>query len=663
MDKITSLSDLRYFQLQTDSNQVTTLFWHPHVSKKVFSFEVLEELSKILSYLETAPTPCTALIIRLDEVLGADIHSFEQLEESQISDYLAKGHDCFAQLEQLPFRTLAVIEGVYAGGGFELALSCQSIIASDNAKVRIGLPEVKLGIIPGWGGTVRLVRRIGALKALPFIFKGELVSAFAAKKIGVIDEIIPDRHLERAIHLLLSTPPKPLKRNRLNPFINLAWIRPLVAYYLESQLKKRIHAEHYPQFYTLIHNWKEYGITVPKAFLKEQASVLHLITHGNHVKNLIRVFKLQELLKSMGKKTHAHFEHVHVVGAGTMGRDIAAWCAYQGFTVTLQDQDKKALAKAVKTGHALLLQKLKDPNKAHLALDRLIPDPHGYGLTQADVIIEAIYEDLNAKQMLFKQIEAQAKKSAVLASNTSSLPLTEIAKVLKDKQRLVGIHFFNPVAKMPLVEVVKEDHTDPLIFEQALNFVKQIHRLPLPVKSKPGFLVNRILMPYLLEAMKLRQEGHSLFAIDKAAKEFGMPMGPLELADAVGLDICYNVAQILSSHGGSTFDPIPELTRLIQAGHLGKKTGQGFYLYHNNKPIQTAESIEHTKLLMIQNRLIASMTHESMRVLEEKIVDSPDLLDAGMIFGTGFPPFRGGITVYSKENTHSSGFLGEAHTE
>ena len=300
--------------------------------------------------------------------------------------------------------------------------------------------------------------------------------------------------------------------------------------------------------------------------------------------NLIRLFGLQERLKSLGKEDGFKAQRVHVVGAGTMGGDIAAWCALRGLTVTLQDQNADRLAPAMGRAAKLFAERLRDPRRVRDALDRLIPDIAGDGIGRADVVIEAIFENVEAKRSLFTAVEARAKPGAILATNTSSIPIENIATAMADPTRLVGLHFFNPVAKMMLVEIVIGRQTRPELTAPAAAFVRQIDRLPLPVKSAPGFLVNRVLAPYLMAAMRCVDEGIAPETVDEAALAFGMPMGPIELADTVGLDICVAVGKMLAPDATAP----KKLTELVTAGHLGRKTKRGFYDYASGKPAKSA---------------------------------------------------------------------------
>jgi 3-hydroxyacyl-CoA dehydrogenase/enoyl-CoA hydratase/3-hydroxybutyryl-CoA epimerase len=358
-------------------------------------------------------------------------------------------------------------------------------------------------------------------------------------------------------------------------------------------------------------------------------------------RNLIRVFFLQDRLKGFGKDAKSFApQRVHVVGAGVMGGDIAAWCVLRGMTVTLQDQSVERIAPAVGRAAKFFEKKLRDKKAARFALDRLIADPKGDGVRQADVIIEAIFENLEAKQALFADIEARAKPEAVIATNTSSLKLADIAASFKDPSRLVGIHFFNPVAMMPLVEVVAGDRTAPEVAQKAAAFVRRIDKLPLPVKDAPGFLVNAVLGPYMNEAMKCVDEGIAPEAIDAALVAFGMPMGPIELADTVGLDVAVHAGKQLVGDAS----PPKKLVELFEAGKLGKKSGQGFYTWVDGKAQRVGAG--GTPNPALAERMLKPLLAATQRLVREGVVADAELADAGVIFGTGFAPYTGGPMNY-----------------
>jgi 3-hydroxyacyl-CoA dehydrogenase/enoyl-CoA hydratase/3-hydroxybutyryl-CoA epimerase len=402
---------------------------------------------------------------------------------------------------------------------------------------------------------------------------------------------------------------------------------------------KKARREHYPAPYAILELWKKYDGNPFAASSDPSASVEALFAHPTTA-NLIRIFFLQERMKGLGKGADFKPRHVHVVGAGVMGGDIAAICAMRGLTVTLQDTAPDRLAPAIKRSAQLFKRRLRDERRVRDAMDKLIPDVSGQGARQADVIIEAIFENLEAKRELFAKLEAIAKPGAILATNTSSLKLGDIATALKDPSRLVGIHFFNPVPLLQLVEVVQGTQTRPELAKQAAAFVRHIDKLPLPVKDSPGFLVNRVLGPYMQNAFRLIDEGVKPETIDAAMEEFGMPMGPAELADTVGLDICLAAGKALAKDATS----IPKvLASNVEAGRLGKKTGQGIYRWQDGRAVKGPADAYGPDLV---EKLISPYLTEAQRVVEEGIVGDADLADAGLIFGTGFAPFRGGPLHY-----------------
>jgi 3-hydroxyacyl-CoA dehydrogenase/enoyl-CoA hydratase/3-hydroxybutyryl-CoA epimerase len=532
------------------------------------------------------------------------------------------------------------------GGGTELALACRYRIVVDEPGTRMALPEVMLGIVPGWGGMLRLPQVVGPAAALDMMLTGKGIEAKKAKRMGLADECVPPRVMDNAARMLVLSG-KPGRQLTLLQKLQNGPLRALVAAQARKQVAKRARPEHYPAPYAIIDMWANYGgnaLAVPAT----KPTSLDSIVASPTTKNLVRVYYLQERLKGFGKVEGLDFapRHVHVIGAGIMGGDIAAWCALRGMTVTLQDQDVERIAPAIGRAAKLFERRLKEPMAARLALDRLIPDPTGNGIRQADVIIEAIFENLEIKQQLFADIEARAKPDAVLASNTSSLRLTDIAKALKNPSRLVGIHFFNPVVMMPLVEIVSSLQTDPAIAQRAAIFVRKLEKLPLPVKDAPGFLVNAVLAPYMHEAMRCVDEGIAAETVDAAAVAFGMPMGPLELADTVGLDVAMAAGKQLAA---SASEAPKKLTELVAAGHLGKKTDHGFYAYRDGKAQKGPGGIAPANLA---ERLIGPLLSATQRLVAAGIVADADLADAGVIFGTGFAPFTGGPMNYlkAKEN-------------
>lgn len=649
------MSNYKNWEMQVDENHIIWLGVNrQNASVNTINNDMLDELNSLLQEIAQQPETKGLIIYSAKDkgfIAGADVHSISRLStSSEVVDFLKKGQAVFNRLEALSIPTVAMINGFCMGGGLELALACDYRVASDSEDSRLGLPEILLGFHPGWGGTVRLPRLIGSFDAFSkVILPGIPLRAEKAKKLGIVDDVVPNRQLKRAaIYFIKNKPPKH-KPSFIQSLSNYSWARSLSAPLLRYNVAKRIPKKHYPAPYAVIDLMEKEGKLGERAYTKEADSIERLLTQGDTVANLIRVFLLRERLKAFAKDSNFKVKTVHVIGAGVMGGDIAAWCALRGLRVTLQDQSYKQIAPAFGRAAALFKKKLKNPRLIQAAMDNLIPDPEGHGIAHADVIIEAVFENLEVKQAIMKEVESKAKKDALIATNTSSIPLDEISEVMNHPNRLLGIHFFNPVAKMELVEVVSSAKTSSESCQQACSFVGQIGRLPLPVKSSPGFLINRVLMPYLLECMQLLSEGYAAEEIDFSAKDFGMMMGPVELADVVGLDVCLAVAENLTSHFGGK---VPQrLREMVQAGKLGRKTGEGFYRYKNGKPIKhKAKDVHSSK--EISNRLILRMINEAAACLREDVVADNDLLDAGMIFATGFAPFRGGPMHYAQQFGH-----------
>ncbi|HHJ36191.1 MAG TPA: crotonase [Gammaproteobacteria bacterium] len=634
------------WNVERDDNGIAWVhFDKPGASANLLSQAAIKELDDIIKDFEKAlPRAVVILSDKKDSfIFGADIKEFTALDnKEQALAFMHKGHALMDRLEALTCPTVSMVHGLCFGGGTELSLACDYIIASDDKKTKIGLPEIKLGIHPGYGGTARSIERCGPLAAMNIMLTGRALSARAAKKIKLIDEMVPLRQLKTAAeHYALTTP----ERKAL-PFLtrlsNFSLVRPLIASQMRKQVASKAREEHYPAPYSLINLWQKYAGDKKVMLEKEAIAVAELATTDT-ARNLVRVFFLQEQLKSQGKKIDFEVEHVHVIGGGIMGGDIASWCAIQGHSVTVQDQDPERLAQTMKRAQYSFKKKFKRDRRAiRDANDRLMADHRGAGVYRADIIIEAIFEDAEVKRSLYESIEPKMKPGAILATNTSSIKLEDLSSCLKNPGRLVGLHFFNPVALMPLVEIIRGNETDEKVVQQALAFGKNISKLPLAVKSSPGFLVNRILMPYILEAVTMVDEGIAPEVIDKAALKYGMPMGPIELADTVGLDICKSVANILST---ALDMPLPDNLKELSDKKLGKKTGEGFYKYKEGKPIRD-KSASYSNPQEVQDRLVLRLLNEATACLREGIVDEQDLIDAGVIFGTGFAPFRGGPLEY-----------------
>ncbi len=614
------------------------------------SREVIEEFSALLSEAERSPP--RALVIRSGKpggfIAGADVREFTQLKgHAEAIELIRRCHGVLDRLEALDCPTVSLIHGYCLGGGLELALATRCRIALDDPRTRLGLPEVRLGIHPGFGGSLRAPQLVGNITGLDLMLSGRSLSARAARKIGLVDHVVPERHFLRAARAVALDPPKRRRPVWWQRLAGQRLLRPQVARYMKKKLAAKVDERHYPAPYALLDLWTRHIDDRYRMLTEEANSVARLIV-GDTAQNLIRVFFLQEKLKALGKDVDFAPRHVHVVGAGVMGGDIAAWCAVQGLNVSLQDQSPERIAPAIKRARALFEQRLREPRLVSAAMDRLMPDTRGHGVARADVVIEAIFENADAKRELYRTLEPRMKPEALLATNTSSIPLEMLGAALDDPGRLVGLHFFNPVAKMQLIEIVRGTNTDARAIARATAFARRIDRLPLPVRSHPGFLVNRVLMPYLMEAVAALGDGIGAEVIDRAATAFGMPMGPVELADTVGLDICLSVAENLSDQLGLE---VPDrLRRAVDAGHLGRKSGRGFYAWRNGKPVKGREDSRQQAPADLTDRLVLALLNEAVACLREGIVDDADALDAGIVFGTGFAPFRGGPIHYIRHH-------------
>jgi len=612
-------------------------------STNTFSRQALEELNGALD--EIRATNPRGLIIRSAKanfIAGADINEFVNFPGAdEAVAFTRLGWDTMQKLRELPFPTTALVNGFCMGGGLELALACRSRVALDDPKTRFAFPEVMLGIWPFWHGLQWLPKLVGPSAAMDMLLTGRTIDVRRARRIGLVDQAVPQRIFEntaRMVTLEAAAQKKPKLLDRLL----LRFGRKLVVAQATKQVAKRARREHYPAPYAILDAWLKYD---GDPFLEpnDPSSIKALSEHPT-TRNLIRIFFLQERLKGIAKDVAFAPRHVHVVGAGVMGGDVAAICAQRGLTVTLQDTAPERIGPAIGRAAKLFKRRLKDPRRVRDALDRLIPDVTGDGAARADVIIEAIFEDLGAKRALFARLEAAAKPDAILASNTSSLKLADIATALKDPARLIGIHFFNPVPQMMLVEVVMGETTRPALAQQAAAFVRRIDKLPLPVADSPGFLVNRVLGPYMQNAFRMLDAGHKPETIDAAMERFGMPMGPMRLADTVGLDICLAAGKELAKKGAQGELEAPRiLTEKVARGELGKKSGKGIYRYEKGKPVKGEP--ERFDAQFVES-LIEPYLAEAQAVLAEGIVADAELIDAGLIFGTGFAPFRGGPLHY-----------------
>ncbi|MEL6870206.1 MAG: 3-hydroxyacyl-CoA dehydrogenase NAD-binding domain-containing protein [Pseudomonadota bacterium] len=641
------MSEYEHWIIERDSDNVVTL----GIDKKdsganVLSGPVLRELDRVLDTVDASPP--AALIVhslkRSGFIMGADINEFTVLADEQAAYELVRlGQQVLDRLEQATYPTVAAIDGFALGGGLELAMACHYRVAAATPKGTIGLPEVKLGIHPGFGGTVRAVRLAGVSQAMPLMLTGKSISPDKAQRLGLIDDVVgQDDLLAAARRRALQRPPKaraPLGARLMNNGL----VRGFIASKIRAQTRAKANPAHYPAPFAIIDLWQQHGASEKTGYEAEARSIAHLMV-GDTAQNLVRVFFLQNALKAQGNKPPQKAAHVHVVGAGVMGGDIAAWCALRGLQVSLQDREMKYIEPALQRAATLFEKKVRAPAELAQTRSRLVADVEGKHVADADLIIEAIFENQQAKQDLYAALVPNMKPGAILATNTSSIPIETLRETLPAPARFIGLHFFNPVAQLPLVEVIGADGTDSEALDIGLGFVKQIGKSPLLCNSAPGFVVNRILAPYMAEAFRLADAGYHLASIDSAAVDFGMPMGPVELADTVGLDVGLSVARIL----GSSDADMQSLIEMVDAGNTGRKSGQGFYQWQQGKPVKPPRSSEPGLPDDITDRLILPMVNEAVNTLFEGVVATPDLLDAGVIFGTGFAPFRGGPLNYCR---------------
>jgi 3-hydroxyacyl-CoA dehydrogenase/enoyl-CoA hydratase/3-hydroxybutyryl-CoA epimerase len=476
------------------------------------------------------------------------------------------------------------------------------------------------------------------------MLKGKPFKGARALEVGLLDQLVPPAEMDAAAKRLLTQAPPKKSAPFVEKLLNLRAMRPFIARQAAASLSAKVPREHYPAPYAIVDLWLKYGAAGAESYEAEARSIADLMC-TQVSRNLVRVFLLQTRLKSLGGKPEGEFRHVHVIGAGVMGGDIAAWATLRGMTVTLQDQSAELIAPALARAKALFETRLKDPAAVAAAVARLSADVAGNGAGSADVVIEAIVESSDAKRVLYAQLEPKLKPGAVLATNTSSIEIEVLAEKLRDPGRLVGIHFFNPVPQMQLVEIVRGAGTQEESVRKALWFTRKLDKLPLPCKSAPGFVVNRILMPYINEALFALTEGIPAGVIDKAGTRFGMPIGPVELADVVGLDVALHVGGVLAKAFGRR---VPEiLVKHVEDKKLGRKSGEGFYVWRDGKVVRApAEPMQVPADL--EDRLILPMLNEAVAALREGVIEDDDLLDAGAIFATGFAPFRGGPLQYAK---------------
>lgn len=632
-------------QIRDDGVVVLSLDRHDS-SVNAMSQDVLLELGDLIERI--AMDPPKAVVIQSIKaagfIAGADLKEFQEFDRrGTVNDAIRRGQSTYQKLAELPCPTVAAIHGHCLGGGTELALACRYRVASNDASTRIGLPETQLGIFPGWGGSSRLPQLVGAPAAMDMMLTGRNLSASAARNIGLVDKVVaPAVLLDTAVSLALKGTTRPFKQ-RATAWITNTWLaRKLLAPQMAKQVARKARKEHYPAPYALINTWARTGGSPIQTRLDAERRAVVKLAGTPTARNLIRIFFLTERLKALGGKDHG-IQHVQVVGAGVMGGDIAAWSAYKGFNVTLQDREQRFIDPAMERAQALFAKRVKDDSKRPAVAARLKADLAGEGVAQADLVIEAIIENPDAKRALYQSLEPKMKADALLTTNTSSIPLDELRDHIQRPAQFAGLHYFNPVAQMPLVEIIHHDGMAPETERRLASFCKALGKFPVPVAGTPGFLVNRVLFPYMLEAATAYAEGVPGPVLDKAAVKFGMPMGPIELLDTVGLDVAAGVGKELAPFLGLQ---VPAALATVEQGKRGKKDGQGLYKWENGRAQKPDVPANYEVPADLEDRLILPLLNEAVACLHDGVVADADLLDAGVIFGTGFAPFRGGPIQY-----------------
>ena len=637
-----------------DDKTCVLTFDRPDSPVNIFDVPTLEELDAQLGALGDAPALILTSAKKSIFVAGADIHLFQKMSAEELVQFVDLGQAVFNRLAALQIPTVAAIHGAAVGGGYEIALACDWRVASPDAATKIGLPETKLGLIPAWGGSTRLPRLIGVPGALDVILGGKTVSARHALKLGMIDEIAPHEALIQAARVLAEKGKHPRSLTHSAP-VNAA-VSAVVAHKARADVRRKTRGN-YPAvdkaLDVILHGsgaWDE-----ATSLSRERAAIIEL-SGLETTRNLIRVFFLQEHAKKSPAPAGAKIEHAAVIGAGVMGSGIAQWLATRGLRVLLRDVDATRVAVGMAAISRLFADGVRHhsltEHEARASMDRITPAAAEIPMRGADIVIEAAVEKMAVKKMIFQRLDELTREDAVLATNTSALSVTELAASTRHPQRVVGVHFFNPVHKMQLVEVIVGDSTAPEIAHRAVQFIQRIGKLPVVVRDRPGFLVNRILLPYLSEAGKLFAAGADPVAIDEAMLDFGMPMGPLRLTDEVGVDIAADVAATLAAAFPNRMHVPAILGGMIAGGMLGKKCGAGFYRYASSgepavNPAALALRPAGTTPADLGERLALLMVNEAAACLGESVAASAGDIDLAMVMGTGWAPFRGGPLRYA----------------
>ena len=613
-------------------------------SVNVLTHAVMAELGQILDWLDQQDTIAGIGMLSGKPggfVYGADIAEFELLTTADdVLQHMQMVHGLFNRIESFGAPTIVGIDGIAVGGGLEIALTFDRLLTTASNKTKLGFPEVNLGILPGYGGSGRAYGRVGTAVVTEMMMSGKPLSANAALAAGLIDETVDDAadlQPTMATWLTQQSQQKPPRQQRENTADQSA----LDA--ARAQFLKRLRADHTPAPFAIIDHVARHGHSAA-AMSAGEMDIFPDLMVGTASKNLRRLYYLTDKVRKTARGNSA-IQNLHVVGAGVMGGDIAAVAAMSGLNVTLTDMNETAMNAAIDRAAQLFARRLKSDDKITAARNRLTADPDGHGAAHADLVIEAVAEKLPVKQAVFAALEQVIKPDAILATNTSAIPLEDIAAALQDPSRLIGLHFFNPVPVLPLVEVIWSQYSNQDFVTRGMQFAGQIGKMPIRCQSAPGFLVNRALLPYMFKAVEAVAAGEDADQIDESLVDFGMPMGPIELCDQVGLDVCLDVGMVLG------IAPATEavLREKCEAQNLGRKTGTGFYQWDGNRPIRPRAAVDAVRMADIAAAMLAPMIEQCQQAVDEGVVDSADSADAGMIFGTGFPGFRGGPLHWSQQ--------------
>ena len=611
-------------------------------SANVLSHAVMAELVAIVGSLATNSPK--GFVFRSGKprgfIFGADINEFASLETREaVESHIAEVLDCFQTIEDLACPSVILIDGICVGGGLELALAFDRIIAIDDAVCQVGFPEITLGLLPGYGGSARACERMGAEAALQLVLHGRPLKARAALAAGAVDHLVEDRDglAQAARDAIAGTIARavPAAADDLASMIAAE----------RDKLTARTSPRNMPAPFAILDHFSVDDLRKNNLMKNETKLFSELMMTPASV-GLRRTFQLNDAVKK-GARGESVITRIHVIGAGTMGGDIAAVAAMSGFTVTLQDLDPAAIDGAMARARALYDRRLKDPQSIEDTLSCLVADADGAGLADADLVIEAVAERLEVKQAVFAAAEAVMKPDAIMATNTSAIPLEEIGAVLADPGRLIGMHFFNPVPVLPLVEIVYTKASRQDFVARAMVVCGAMKKQPIRCKSAPGFLVNRALLPYMFRAIDAMLDGADPDRLDQALVAFGMPMGPIELCDQVGLDVCLDAGRVI----GMSETAAAALSDLIDAGKLGRKTGAGFYAWDDRKAIRPRGNYAEAECDEIAVDLLAPLVAECRAAVAEGVVDSADMADAACIFGIGFPAFRGGPLFWDESRS------------